>query len=49
MKRAIGLPATTAREQSKKRGFCPVLAANAARHIHVPVSCFRVVRSAMEN
>jgi uncharacterized protein YbaA (DUF1428 family) len=47
MKRAIGLPATTARAPSKKRGFYSELAANAAGHIHVPgrhsselVSCF---------
>jgi len=56
MKRAIGLPATTARAAGKKRGFSPQLAANAAGHIHVPgrrssaaVSCFGVVRSAMDN
>jgi hypothetical protein len=61
MKRAIGLPATTAREQSpnslrRGRGFCSVLAANAAGYVHVPgrrskglVACFGVVRSAMDN
>jgi hypothetical protein len=36
MKRAIGLPAKTAREQRKKRGFSSALAANATGHIHVP-------------
>jgi hypothetical protein len=56
MKRAIGLLATTARAARKKRGFSLQLAAIAAGHIHVPgrhsresVSCFGVVRSAMEN
>jgi hypothetical protein len=56
MKRAIGLPATTARAPRKKRGFSSELAANAAGYIHVPgrrskglVSCFGVMRSAMEN
>jgi hypothetical protein len=33
MKRAIGLPATTARAPSKKRGFCSELAAIAAGYI----------------
>jgi hypothetical protein len=44
-----------AHEQGKKRGFCPVLAANAAGYVHVPKVALegfgfmlRVVRSAME-
>jgi hypothetical protein len=39
MKRAIGLPATTARAPRKKRGFSLELAANAAGYIalHRPV------------
>jgi hypothetical protein len=36
MKRVIGLPATTARAPSKKRGFCWELAASAAGYVHVP-------------